>query len=553
MPRKKVITGVSADPKHIAKTATSRGITKVAVATTSKTIKKTSPPSKLNVAPKGKRKAEIEDGEPEAQRSKVSRGGRDADVSSSAPRQHATLTAAKKAEKEEPKDSKRKIAKPRATKSKVVLNHAPSKRLNIYVFGTNEGGELGLGSGCSSTDVNRPRLNPNLLAASVGVVQMATGGMHCAVLTHDNRILTWGVNDLGALGRNTTWDGGMVDVKDDDSEADSESALNPKEATPTVVDASSIPEGTIFTQVAAGDNATFALTDDGLVYGWGTFRTTDGSLGFTPDIKIQPRPALIQGVQKATKLVANGNHALALTSSGTVFAWGVGEQYQLGRRIMERTRLSSLIPTQIGPKKGIVDIGGGSDHSFAIHQNGKVYCWGLNNFGQTGIAENAGEDEAAIMNPMVVSSLSAHGRITCIDGGRHHSIAVTEEGTCLVWGRVDTFGLGLKIDILKTSDVVQDERGKPRILKEPTRIPELDAVSATAGSDHSIAITREGKAYSWGFNPHNQTGLGTDEDVECATLIDNTAVRGKKLVWAGAGGQYSVLAGEDVPLTNGIS
>lgn len=26
-----------------------------------------------------------------------------------------------------------------------------------------------------------------------------------------------------------------------------------------------------------------------------------------------------------------------------------------------------------------------------------------------------------------------------------------------------------------------------------------------------------------------------------ATLIDNTAVRGKKLNWAGAGGQYSIL------------
>lgn len=254
-----------------------------------------------------------------------------------------------------------------------------------------------------------------------------------------------------------------------------------------------------------------------------------------------------------TKLVANGNHVLALTSSGTVFSWGVGEQYQLGRRIMERTRLNSLIPTEFGLSKGIVDIGGGSDHSFAIHKNGKVLSWGLNNFGQTGIAENAGEDEAAIMNPTVVSSLSGHGHITCINGGRHHSIAVTEQGACLVWGRVDTFGLGLKISALDAADVVHDERGRPRILKVPTRVPELDTVFATAGSDHSIAITRNGKSYSWGFNPHNQTGLGSDDDVECAALIDNTAVRGKKLLWAGAGGQYSVLAGEEAPLVNGTS
>ena len=65
----------------------------------------------------------------------------------------------------------------------------------------------------------------------------------------------------------------------------------------------------------------------------------------------------------------------------------------------------------------------------------------------------------------------------------------------------------------------------------------------TAESDHSIAITTDGKAYSWGFSANYQTGQGTDDDVTIATLIDNTATRGKKLNWAGAGGQFSVLTG----------
>lgn len=66
---------------------------------------------------------------------------------------------------------------------------------------------------------------------------------------------------------------------------------------------------------------------------------------------------------------------------------------------------------------------------------------------------------------------------------------------------------------------------------------------ATAESDHSIAITTDGQAYSWGFSANYQTGQGTDEDIETATLIDNTAIRGKQMNWAGAGGQYSVLTG----------
>ncbi|KAK2852168.1 hypothetical protein FQN49_005306, partial [Arthroderma sp. PD_2] len=62
-----------------------------------------------------------------------------------------------------------------------------------------------------------------------------------------------------------------------------------------------------------------------------------------------------------------------------------------------------------------------------------------------------------------------------------------------------------------------------------------------AGADHSIAIDNEGRAWTWGFSANYQTGQGTDDDIEVATVVDNTAVRGKKLNTAGAGGQYSVF------------
>jgi regulator of chromosome condensation len=96
--------------------------------------------------------------------------------------------------------------------------------------------------------------------------------MHGVALTSNNQILTWGVNDHGALGRDTSWEGNLVDADGDDSDSDDEGELNPRESTPTPVDMSAVPPDTIFTQVAATDNATFALTSTGRVYGWGTFR-----------------------------------------------------------------------------------------------------------------------------------------------------------------------------------------------------------------------------------------------------------------------------------------
>ncbi len=190
-------------------------------------------------------------------------------------------TATKSATPAPPATKRKAAAKKAPTKAKTILTRAPTDRLDIYVFGNGEQSELGLGPEKKAREVKRPRLNPFLDADKVGVVAMSVGGMHTAVLTHDNRIMTWGVNDQGALGRDTEWDGGVRDISDEKSDSGSDSsdeeddeALNPRECTPTEIDVSSLPENIIWTQLACTDSATFALTDEGLVYGWGTFRVS---------------------------------------------------------------------------------------------------------------------------------------------------------------------------------------------------------------------------------------------------------------------------------------
>ena len=180
---------------------------------------------------------------------------------------HSTATGATRPA---PRKARSK-AVPASTKTPTAINERPKQTLKVYVFGSNQQGELGLGEGASAQDVKRPRLNPNLDPAKVGVVQVSAGGMHTAALTKDNTILTWGVNDLGALGRDTEWSGGLRDIGSEDSDED-EGTLNPKEATPMSVDFKGLKTVPVFVQVAAGDNATFALTEDGEVYGWGTFK-----------------------------------------------------------------------------------------------------------------------------------------------------------------------------------------------------------------------------------------------------------------------------------------
>jgi regulator of chromosome condensation len=135
--------------------------------------------------------------------------------------------------------------------------------LKVFVFGEGSSGELGLGATKKAIDVKRPRFNE--LLSNMNVVKIAAGGMHVVALTADNKILTWGVNDNGALGRDTS--GGNVKMRDmdaDDSGSDSDSddetgGLNDAEATPTAVSSEYFPEDTTFVDVVAGDSCSFAL------------------------------------------------------------------------------------------------------------------------------------------------------------------------------------------------------------------------------------------------------------------------------------------------------
>lgn len=58
----------------------------------------------------------------------------------------------------------------------------------------------------------------------------------------------------------------------------------------------------------------------------------------------------------------------------------------------------------------------------------------------------------------------------------------------------------------------------------------------------------DGRVYSWGFSANYRTALRTEDSVETPTLVDNTAIHGRKLTFAGCGGQFSVFAG---PATHG--
>ena len=270
---------------------------------------------------------------------------------------------------------------------------------------------------------------------------------------------------------------------------------------------------------------------------------------------------LLPHLKNIVDICSGSNHCLAIDNKGGVFVWGAGEQNQLGYHIVQRTSTEkggSLKPqpfrTRLRTYKAIHT---GADHSFAIDKKERVWAWGMNSFGGCGIEEGAGDDNAVVYTPQIVKSLSLENdSIVHIEGGNHHSIALTATGKALTWGRVDGCQVGLDMATVPKTSIITDEKEKPRILIVPTALPNIGkATWVAAGSDHNIALNDKGHAYSWGLSATLQTGLGTTEDVKLPTHIDNTAVRGKILNWAGCGGQYSIMTApaQDEVMVNGVN
>lgn len=419
------------------------------------------------------------------------------------------------------------------------MNQIPilkQQRLCVFVFGTGSMSELGLGPEPTGRVVKRPRLNSLLPHDTVGIVDIAVGGMHSAAIDYNGNVYTWGVNDQGALGRDTTWKANRAD-----SDSEDEQMLNPKDSVPGKVEG--MPEGVKVVRVACGDSITVAITEQGQVYAWGSFRCSDGILGFSPQIKVAYRPVHLKELNNIVSVVCGTDHVLALTAYGSVFSWGNGQQFQLGHRVVERTRINALIPREFGLKK-IRAIGAGSYHSFAISHDGKVFSWGLNQFGQCGIESSGGEDGAVVPNPTHIRSLDRYN-IVYVTGGEHHSAALTQEGELFVWGRLDANQLGIPRAYLPDY-TVYDASNKPRFVPIPTKVPGISRVSRIyCGTHHNLAILKDdGSVWSWGFGESFQVGQGpSGDDIEVPTKIENTAIRNKVMVSGGAGGQFSVLLG----------
>lgn len=370
----------------------------------------------------------------------------------------------------------------------------------VFLFGSGDCGQLGLGEDALSADT--PILHP--FFSDKQIIQIAAGGLHSLALSADGRVFSWGCNDEKALGHDQPeFTVGMVE------------GLGQQK----------------ITQIACGDSISAALSSDGSVWTWGTFRDSKGLLGHSAHAQVdfQERPCKMESLQKEkiVQIAAGANHLMAVTATGTVYAWGSGEQGQLGRRILERhKKASALRPCNVTPKNGrqsaqIVRIACGAYHTLGLSRDYQIFTSGLNNYGQLGQGDHRERTNADV----VPSAYWNGARIVQMSAGEHHSLALSDSGHVFAFGRNDSGQCGMI-------------NGGDQLLT-PTLIPTLSGITMiSSGSNHNLAVDSNNCVYSWGFGEMNQLGHGTDVDSLVPQAI--AKIYGP-ISQVSAGGQHSIV------------
>jgi alpha-tubulin suppressor-like RCC1 family protein len=382
----------------------------------------------------------------------------------------------------------------------------PSTTQSIpYAWGSDSFGQLGNGT-TTPASAQSPDNDYNAIPLDVGAdeppsvtyADIATGGLHTLAIGSDGNLYSWGANEFGQLGLGTS----------NTNDSDTPEMIPPDE----FPSGTTFGQGaTTVDQVAAGSSFSLALTSTGQLYSWGS--NFSGQLGNgTTSSTGNPTPALVSSPVGSpgltyTQIAAGANFALALGSDGNIYAWGDDTFDELGNG----TTTPSDVPVEVPPSdfpNGTIftQLAAGSSHSLALTSTGSIYAWGDNDSGQLGDGTYT-----TTSTPMLVQTQPTIGPVTYsgVAAGSNFSVGLTTSpGGVLAWGDNDfgQLGDGSNLFTCNVGDI-----GEPTVncsnLPEQVTVPaNTQFIAVAAGYDQGYALTAGGAAWSWGYSQYGQVG-----------------------------------------------
>ena len=181
---------------------------------------------------------------------------------------------------------------------------------------------------------------------------------------------------------------------------------------------------------------------------------------------------------------SSSRHTLGIKNDGKLWAWGYNGYGQLG----DGTLIAKNVPTQVSTATNWVSVSAGQNHSMGITADGKLWTWGYNNQGQLGDGTNTAKN--------VPTQVGTATNWVSLSAGYFHSMGITADGKLWTWGYN---GYGQLGDGTITAKNVPTQVGSA-----------TNWVNVSAGNSHSTGITADGMVWGWGMNSTGQLGDGTN-------------------------------------------
>jgi len=278
----------------------------------------------------------------------------------------------------------------------------------------------------------------------------------------------------------------------------------------------------VIVQVATSNSGSYALTSTGTVWAWGA--GAKGQLGDGSATAYTAVPVKVDfpaGV-KITKLPdpAPYDSGMAIDSTGDVWGWGAN-----GKDSMCLSGASILRPEKI-PLAQVTLATGAGNHSL-YYTDGKVYACGNNADGELGDGSTTDSTE-----PVAVAGLP-RGPVTTLVSSWQGSGALMASGDYYDWG----YG-------------VDGQLGDGRMASSPVpvRVP-LDAAvtqvsqgGSLRSNGQTIAILKGGSVWAWGDGRSGQ--LGDGKTANSAVPVRVSVPAGEKFtqVYSGGAASYAITA-----------
>jgi alpha-tubulin suppressor-like RCC1 family protein len=290
---------------------------------------------------------------------------------------------------------------------------------------------------------------------ATNISQAVTVTIEPAPVVYDNTIYSWGTNNFGQLGDNTTV-----------------SKSSPVSVVGGFCD---------WCQIGNGESHSLAIRQNGTLWAWGF--NTGGQLGDNTTVSKLSPVSVVGGFCDWYQVDGGSSHSLGVRTNGTAWAWGNGACGKLG----DNTTVDKSSPVSvIGGFTDWCQVSGGGQFSFGVRTNGTIWSWGRSYCGGLG-------DGTTVNKSSPVSVIGGFTDWCQVSAGYRAALAIRQNGTAWSWGQNSTGVLGDNTTVDKSSPV--------SVVGGFT-----DWCQSSVGNQHSLAVRTNGTLWSWGSGGNGRLG-----------------------------------------------